>query len=264
MKRVPYAALLVLILASLACGSSVTANPEPTTVPIEPSDSPSPTDTPVPTDTPTPIPTATPDVAATAAVVATESAADVLGELDKLLGDSDVSYKDGHLAWQQTEAVTMNMDGPQGDNIHEIDDTVTAGNFIFKADVTWEASGVLICGAVFRSEPNLLNGKQYQFYFYRLSGLPAYFIDVYEFGEFKNTITDAKFSDGLKIGNGETNQFMLVAQDDQFNVYINGKRQSRFFDYSKQRLDGYFGFLAWQQSGKGRCEFENSWIWSLD
>jgi len=218
----------------------------------------------MPTDTPTPVPSSTPDITATAAVIATEGAADILSELDNFLGDSDVPYKEGQLSWWQTETVRMDMSGPQSDNIWEIDKDLTAGNFIFKSDVTWEASGVLICGAIFRSEPDLLNGKQYQFYFYRLSGLPAYFIDVYEFGEFKNTITDAKFSNTLNVGNGETNQFMLVAQDDQFNVYINGVRQSRFFDYSKQRMDGNFGFLAWQESGTGYCEFENSWIWSLD
>jgi hypothetical protein len=29
-------------------------------------------------------------------------------------------------------------------------------------------------------------------------------------------------------------------------------------------MDGAFAFLAVQESGTGSCEFENSWIWSLD
>ena len=267
MKQFPFYAMLTLLIAALACGGTApAAAPKPTDTVVIPSDTPAPTETPLPTDTTTPLPTATatPDAKATAAEVATESAANVLSELDNLLGDTDVPYQNGQLLWQQSEVIKMNMSGPQGDNIQEIDSNLTAGNFIFKSDVTWEASGILICGAIFRSESNLLSGKQYQFYFYRLSGLPAYFIDVYESGEFKNTITDAKFSNTLNVGNGEKNQFMLIAQDDQFNVYINGVRQSRFFDYSKQRMEGNFGLLAWQESGTGYCEFENSWVWSLD
>lgn len=258
-------AVLLLVFASMACSNSAAVEiPTSTAALVEPSNTPAPTNTPFPTETPTPPPTATPDLEATAAAVSTESAVSILNELDKFLGDTDISYRDGFLAWQQTEDVKIDMTGPQTDNIHEIGDDLKLGNFILKSDVTWNASGILICGTVFRSEPDILNGKQYQFYFYRLSGLPAYFIDVYEFGEYKNTITDARFSDSLNVGNGDTNQFLLVAQDNQFNVYINGKRQSRFFDYSNQRMDGYFGFLAWQESGNGSCEFKNSWIWSLD
>jgi hypothetical protein len=265
MKRFPLPALLALMIAALACGGTApVADVKPTATLVIPSDTPAPTDTPMPTDTPPPPPTATPDTAATAAVLATQSASDVSAELDTWLGGSDVPYKDGHLMWQQTETVKIDMTGPQDDNFREIGENLTAGNFIFKSDVTWEASGVLICGLIFRSERHLIGGKQYQFYFYRLSGLPAYFIDVYEFGEFKNTITDERFSKDLDVSNGGTNKFMLVAQDNQFNVYINGNRQSRFFDDSKQRAEGYLAFLAWQESGTGSCQFENSWVWSLD
>lgn len=268
MKRFPFFTLLILMIAALACGGTApTSEPEPTAtlVKVQPSDTPVPTDTPLPTDTPTLVPTATPDAAATAAVVATQGASEVLAELDKWLGESDVPYKEGHLAWQQTETVTINMSGPQpDDNFRELDGDLTAGDFILKSDVTWEASGVMICGVIFRSEPDLDNGLQYEFYFYRLSGLPAYFIDVYDNGQFKNTLTDARFSDELDIGNGATNQFMLVAQENQFNIYINSSRQGRYFDDSKRRAEGFFAFLGWQESGTGSCKFENSWVWSLD
>jgi hypothetical protein len=265
MNRFSIFALLVLMVAALACGGTAPQSAaEPTATLIKPSDTPALTDTPIPTDTATPPPpTATPDAAATAAVRATKSAADVLDELDELLGSTDIPYKDGHLAWKQTDTITINLKGPDN-RISEIDEDLTAGNFIFKSDVIWEASGILICGAVFRSEPNLLEGKQYQFVYLRLSGLPAWEIAVNEFGYFKNSPTDVKFSKALDLGNGATNQFVLVVQDDNFTVYINQVRQGRFFDYSKQRMDGNFGFLASQDSGNGYCEFENSWVWSLD
>ena len=264
-KNITLFTLLIILVSG--CQSSPSALDQAATMIAQtvaaapPTDTPQPTSTPLPTDTPTPKPTSTPDAGATA----TSQAAEVLSELDVLLGGADVPYQEGHLAWQQTEEVTIEMSGPQSKGIiRAVDADLTAGDFIFKSDVTWNASGILICGAIFRSEADLDKGKQYQFYFYRLSGLPAYFIDVYDFGEFKNTITNTTFSDELDINNDATNQFALVAQDEQFNVYINGKRQSRFFDYSKQRSEGAFAFLAWQGSGAGHCKFENSWVWALN
>jgi len=261
MKRFPYIALFVLIFAMLACvvpGIS----PEATATPL-PSDTPVPTDTAIPTDTATPLPTATLDIAATAAVQATQSAGEVLGELDNLLSDTNIPYKDGHLVWQNAKPLNIKLSGP-AQQVMVIDRNLSAANFIFKSDVTWEASGIILCGAVFRSEPNLEEGKQYQFLYLRLSGLPAWAIEVHEFGHFKNSLTKSKYSNALDLSNGATNQFVIVAQDEQFTVYINNVRQGRYFDYSKQQIEGSFGFLGLQDSGKGNCEYKNSWIWSLD
>lgn len=263
MKRFSYYVLLILLFASLACGAQG-ANPEPTTTLVEPTNTLEPTETPAPTETSTPLPTATPDAAATAASRATEGASDVLGELNSLLSDTDIPYTDGHLAWQQdTEEIDIRLKGPDN-RVYGIDEGLTAGDFIFKSDVTWEATGILICGAIFRSEPNLEQGKQYQFVFLRLSGLPVWAVEVHEFGNFKNSPTDTKTSNALDQSNGATNQFVLVVQDDNFTLYLNGVRQGRYFDYSKQRTNGTFGFLGYQDSGDGDCKFENSWVWSLD
>ena len=262
MKRSAYFALFVLMLATLACGTS-TVNPEPTAALIEASATPEPTDTPHPSDTPMKMSTATPDVEATTAARATESAADVVSELDRLLDNSDVTYQDGHLAWQQADRMSIQMSGPDF-AVLGIDDELTAGDFIFKSDVTWEATGLIFCGAVFRSEPSLEDGKQYQFVFLLLSGLPAWTIEVHEFGYFKNSPTNVKTSNALDLANGVTNQFILVAQDDNFTLYLNRVRQGTYYDYSKQRESGSIGFLGYQDSGQGECRFGNSWVWSLD
>jgi len=222
---------------------------------------PTPASTPLPANTPIPLPTAEPIIALTTTV----EAAGVLSELDVYVGtNSDVPYQDGYLAWRQTEPITINMTGPQNiGNLHSIAENYDPANFIFKSKVTWNASGVLICGLAFRQEPDLNRGKQYQFYFYRLSGLPAYFIDVFEFGNYKNTISGEKYSDGINADNNASNEFVLTAQDNQFTVSINGKRQGDFYDSSNQREDGFLAFLAWQDSGKGSCTFEDSWLWVL-
>jgi hypothetical protein len=262
MKKILYFALLALILLSACSKIPLLAAPTPTPSPTA-SQTPQPTASPTPAPTHTSTPTATPDLAATAAVNATLAASDVMSEVEKVLGEEDIPYKEGHLAWQQNDPLKIEMKGPDHD-ILEIDKKLTAGDFIFKSDVTWDATGLLLCGAVFRSEPDLTKGKQYQFLFLRFSGLPAWAIEVHEFGQYRNSPTKTKFSDALDLDNGATNQFMLAVQDDHFTLYLNGTHQGTYYDSSKQRAEGSFGFLAIQQSGRGSCEFENSWVWSLD
>jgi hypothetical protein len=260
MNRFLYITLLFCVLLS-ACSGSV--------LPIAPTSTPLPTDTPPPTASQTPLPTetstptATPDVTATAAAQATLTAGDVIGDLDHVLEDTDIPYKDGHLAWKQEKALNIKMSGPD-DGYLEIDEDLSAEDFIMKSDVTWDATGLLLCGAIFRSEADMAKGKQYQFLFLRFSGLPAWAIEVHEFGQFKNSPTKTKFSDALNLSNGATNEFMLVVQDDHFTLYLNNTRQGTYYDYSKQRAEGSLGFLGMQQSGEGNCRFENSWVWVLE
>ncbi len=258
MKRLQYFALFVLLLI-IACGTMPGTAPTGT---LSPSPEPTSTFTPAPTDTPTAVPTATIDVAATVEAKQTQTANDVLGEIEKILGDSNIPYKDGRLAWQEDKPITVSLSGPDG-NYADVDEKLVSSNFILKSDVTWSASGIIVCGVIFRSEPNIAEGKQYQFLYMRLSGLPAWAIELHEFGRFQNSPTAVKYSSALIQENNSTNQVVLVAQDDQFTVYINRVRQGRFFDYSKQRTEGSFAFLGYQDSGKGSCKFENSWIWEL-
>lgn len=219
--------------------------------------------TPLPTNIPAPKPTVTPNIALTTTV----EAVNVLSELDVYVGEnSDVPYEEGYLAWRQNDPVVLEMSGPQKDAgiLQAIRENINAKNFIFKSTVTWSATGILICGFAFRSEDDLSRGQQYQFYFYRLSGLPAYKIDVYDFGRFKYTITDVKFSEQINYANDATNEFILIAQGEQHTVVINGNVEGQFYDESqRRRVDGLVAFLAWQDSGKGSCHFKNSWLWIL-
>lgn len=261
MKRRPisvFAAISILLMTACV----VPGIAQPTVTPL-PTNTPEPTFTPLPTETPTLVPTSTPDKTATALIQVTEAAQSVLTELNKVLGETDIDYEQGYLAWQQTKPMSITMHGPATDYM-EIGDGIKAGNFILKSDVTWNATGLLLCGAIFRSEPSLEEGKQYQFVFMRFSGLPAWAIEVHQFGQFKNSPTDVQYSAAVDQGNDATNQVILIARDEQFNLYINKASQGRYFDYSKQRMDGSFAFLGMQGSGDGSCEYENSWIWSLD
>jgi hypothetical protein len=117
---------------------------------------------------------------------------------------------------------------------------------------------------MFRSEPDLVNGKQYELSYIKFSGLPGWQIAVYNFGKFQNSPTKMQYSDAINQENGATNEVVLVAQGNEFNLYINGVHQGRYFDYSNQRMEGVFGFSANQNSGEGSCDFKNSWIWALE
>ena len=260
MKRLLYFSLLIFILLSACARSAMLA--APTSTPL-PTNTPPPTASQTPRPTETSTPTATPDVTATAAANATLAAEDVIDDLNTVLGDTDIPYKDGHLAWKQEKSLNVKMSGPDQHYL-EIDEDLSAEDFILKSDVTWDATGLLLCGAIFRSEADMAKGEQYQFLFLRFSGLPAWAIEVHEYGQFRNSPTKTKFSDALDLSNGATNQFMLVVQDDHFTLYLNKTRQGTYYDYSKQREDGSFGFLGRQQSGDGNCKFENSWVWVLE
>lgn len=230
---------------------------------IAPTNTSTPTLTPLPTDTPTPQPTATPDKTATAAVESTAEAQVILDELDRLLSNTDIPYKNGHLEWQQVKPLIVNLKGPSWDYV-EIDKDLSAKNFILKSDVTWEATGIIICMAIFRSEPNLEKGKQYRFFYLRFSGLPLWEIDVFENNLLKSSLTKGKFADAIDLDNGATNQVVLVVQDEHFDLFINDVHQGRYYDYGKPLAKGNFAFRADEDSGEGTCNFENSWIWSLE
>jgi hypothetical protein len=258
MKRFLYLSFLLLLV--LACG---VLPAQPATSTPAPTETAQPTATPLPTETSTPIPTSTPDKTATAAAEATVISNSVRSELDQLLGDSDIAYQDGYLAWEQVKPLRVSLKGPGWDYV-EVDQDLVGKNFILKSDVTWEASGIIICGVIFRSEDNIEQGKQYKFSYLRLSGLPAWAIEVFEFGGFRNSPTSTQYSAAIDQGNNATNQVVLVAQDEQFTLFINNVRQGRYYDNSKQRTQGTFAFHGGQDSGDGTCNFENSWVWALE
>lgn len=268
MKRLTFSCLLlVIMLASTACG---TPTPAPTATPEPATSTPVPSDTPAPTSTNTPLPTntatSTPDKTATAAVQATEAASTVIEELDTLLAESDIPYKDGQLVWKQNQPVSISLDQTGFSYFQEVDSKTNpvASNFIVKADVKWETTGIIFCGLSFRTdEDDLKEGKQYQFWYMRLSGAPAWTIAFNDQGRYKNSFTGTKYSKALNLENGSTNQIAIVAQDEEFTVFINGTRQGKYYDNSKQAQEGTFTFMAYEDSGKSTCTFSNSWVWAL-
>ena len=256
MKNRTLIALLVLVLLGVACG---TAAPEPTpTTTLMPS----PTITLTTTSTPTLVPTATPNRTATVAAKATQAAGDIQSDLDSLLRDEEIDYQSGRLLWRQETPLSIDLTGPDA-RYQKFADGEIGKNFILKSDVTWNATGLLLCGFIFRSERDLVEGKQYVFLYLRLSGAPAWSIEYHEFGYFKNSPTRVKYSSAVDLTNGATNQLVLIANEGEFTVFINGIRQGKYYDYSEQRTEGEFAVVGSQDSGEGSCEYENTYVWEL-
>jgi hypothetical protein len=255
MKSKNFALVLVLALLLSSCGSFA-PEPTPTSTPLPP------TATATSTQTAIPVPTNTPDRTATVAAKATQAAEGILADLDDELGDEEIDYSGGRLLWQQETPLSIEMTGPAS-QYQPFAEGLVASDFILKSDVTWKASGIIICGVIFRSEEDLAEGDQYQFLYLRFSGAPAWAIEYHEFGYFKNSPTKVQYSDAVDLANKATNQLIIVARGEEFTVFINGQRQGRYFDYSKQRLEGGFATLAMQDSGEGSCEFENTYVWAL-
>ena len=67
----------------------------------------------------------------------------------------------------------------------------------------------------------------------------------------------------MDLKNVAKNQFVLIANEGEFTVFLNGVRQGKYYDTSKQRTEGYFAVLGQQDSGDGSCEYENTYVWAL-
>ena len=276
-KYIFYHLFWIAGLAWLLTGCAGTpAAPVETTAPASPSATPiPPTATAVPptatltveptlTPEPTVTATATPNKTATAHAEATQTAEVVITAIGKELKTVGLSTDTGYLLWAQDEPVEIALDSYGQTLFEPFGDSQTASDFVLKTDVTWESTGGLaICGLFFRSDTNFEEGKQYQYRMLRLSGLPAWAISYYQNGEFSKDISQVRTNGAINQDQGSTNKIILIAEGEMFTLYINDVRVGSFYDYSKNKMEGTFAFLAVQKSGETTCKFTDSWVWAL-
>lgn len=277
--KVFLAFLVVILVFNMSCSLSGAIPPTATAVPptatLVPTNTPEPTNTLTPTATNTPAPTNTPiptatntstptqDLTATAAVESTKAAdaaiADFKTELDKVGLKADT----GNMAWSSADPVEVTLDKPGVFWYQPLGKDISVSDFIIKTDITWNATGILVCGLMFRSESNFEKGKQYLFEYLRISGLPAWDIVFLNNGYFVRNITNEKFADAIKLDNDATNTFIIAAEGDKFTVFANDKRLGTFYDYTKSAMEGYIALYGSQESGQSTCTATNTTIWAL-
>jgi hypothetical protein len=115
---------------------------------------------------------------------------------------------------------------------------------------------------MFYSEPNFEEGAQYRFYTIRLSGLPAWDIEYWKFGQWVSTLGGGyQTNRAINQDNGATNTYIIVAKDGLYEVFANGTRLGR--QASSVLKEGLFAFFTFQDSGKTTCQMSKSYIVAL-
>lgn len=257
---------IVVVVTSTPLPEAATLAPTETPVPAPTLPAPTslPSDTPTAPPAPTEAPTATPDLTATAAAEATQAAAAALAKIQPDLEAYGLLPQDGHLAWQGDETVTLTANTYLGWNAQFIEPGLEFKNFIFQTEVTWESSGGLAgCGFVFRAEPDLQSGAQYRFNIIRLSGVPAWFVLRFTHGMVDAYLGNRLQTDpAINQGQGDTNKIAVLAKDNAFTFFANGKRLGTLLD--GRYAQGNLAYLVNQESGETKCAFNNAWAWVLD
>jgi hypothetical protein len=256
--------LLVVIMISAtnaACGLPFLAKPTPTpTITPTPTFTPTATATATPTSTNTPTPrptataTATLDLKATQAFEHEQVARDILTELS-------LPVDSGKLGWYQTVGAAISLES-QSSKLSKINELKKTGDFVFATELTWDTDAWPVCGLMFRADNRWGKGNYYVVQFLRFSGLPEWDIEYYKDGEWASIPTEkTRFSSYLNLDSGDRNEIVLAAVGNEFKLWINNNFEGRFYDYDSKLSDGGLAFIAWQDSGKTTCTFNNSWIW---
>jgi len=214
-----------------------------------------PTATSTSTAVPTNTPTITPDRAAT-------RQAQLAAEIRSLLDEAGLPSGTGRVGWVQTEPQEIEITGDEG-YYNTFAEDVNAADFVIQTEMTWETDSWPSCGIYFRSDDQFGRGSHYTLYFLRFSGLPAWVIWYYKDGTWSTSITgqNAKFSSYMDMTDGATNAIMLAAQDNEFQLFVNGHFEGKYYDYSDYRGLGHFAFVAAQDAGHTTCSWDNTWIW---
>jgi hypothetical protein len=200
---------------------------------------------------------------ATAAVYATQTAQAIVSQIGQQLKRYGLMSEEGYLGWAGSKPITLKVTAYKGADFQFIDKDLTFRNFVFQTDVTWESTqGLAACGIIFRAEPNIDTGAYYEFWFLRLSGLPAWVAYRLDDGLIQAWLTkNLNTNAAIDQDQGSTNTITVIAQDDIFTFYANGERLGRVVD-NKLR-EGMIAVSVHQNSGETTCKFDNSWVWVL-
>ena len=95
----------------------------------------------------------------------------------------------------------------------------------------------------FHADKNLEFGKQYRFLALRLSGLPLWDVELWEYGEWQSTTTgQPKVNSAIDQDNGSTNNFLFVVKKGVMAIYANDVRLSNVIISSANK--GRIAFYA--------------------
>ncbi len=208
--------------------------------------------TPTPAPTATPLPTFTPDAAATAAVEAT------LTPIREALSSYGIDPNQGYLGWA-SDPKTIELDHYLATAYDEQFLFVATRNFVVQADVTWTTrTGLAGCGYIFRADQDK---NAYALGIARGAEGVALFNLVRQ-GKVANDKWQSEYAPATNWQNGDTNRLAIVAQENTFNLYVNGQFTMQVVD--NEFPGGAVAFAALSESGTSICTYTNGWLWILD
>jgi hypothetical protein len=257
---------LILVISCSFGIPAATSTPKPTDTAIQ-------TETPVPTDTPQPTATrkATPNKAATQQAyqvqtdaAATNFAGEVLTAVSNSLDQVGESMGSGTVVYWNPDAIPVESSKANVVTHQELDSSIQGVDFAFHSNITWEVKqkiGIVYCLMMFRISGDLNMDPWYMMRMGRISGAGHILFDVMQnwtiIGE-----SNGDISNYIRVGNGDTNDVLLVARANQFTAYVNGKQVSVWWN---TKIDqGAFGFGTLQDTGTSVCTFTDNWIYDFD
>jgi hypothetical protein len=142
----------------------------------------------------------------------------------------------------------------------DITPDLDASDFVISTVITSNSDVMSGCGIWIRSDDRWEKGDHYDVMLERNLNQPGEVgFSYFQNGKYNKSLLKVVFGTG--IPNGVTDQMVVSAVGNKFDVYINGGLEGSYRDYAKKRSGGRFAFEAVQKSGTTTCTFKNTWVW---
>ena len=201
--------------------------------------------------------------AANANAVATAAAEEpIRAELATYGVDSSV----GRLGWIHPPEL-LDVEGYMGYTYTNRFLATVARDFVISADITWNTQfGTTGCGFVLRTDGNEESLNQYMVIATRGAQGHVGFVTMID-GEVDLDQSQDIYANGIDPlfdwQNDSTNKIAVVGRGGTFTIYTNGTEIGQITPemvYEK----GFVAFVALNESGYTRCQYDNAWLWLLN
>jgi hypothetical protein len=196
---------------------------------------------------------------------AAAATADFEQPVRNVLSNYGVDPARGRVAWIQ-EDVVIETEGYQAIQWKNQRLGTPVRDFVLSADITWNTQYATTgCGFLLRTDDNEDAGNRYILGVTRGAEGHAVF-SIQKDGEIMIDDSVDFFANGIdplfEWQNDTTNRLTVVARGDRFDIYTNDTFLGAV-EPGYGFLNGFVAFLAVNESGNTRCEFDNAWLWQI-
>lgn len=204
--------------------------------------------------------------AAAAASADAQATADAEAPIRAELPSYGVDPSEGRLGWIHPPEL-LDVEGYMGYTYTNRFLATVAIDFVISADITWNTQfGTTGCGFVLRTDGNEESLNQYMVIITRGAQGHAGFVTMVD-GEVILDESKDIYANGIdpefEWQNDTTNRVTVVGRGDTFTIYTNGTEIGQVTPetfYEK----GFVAFVALNESGYTRCQYDNAWLWLLN